>query len=222
MKVLIGMERHGRTRDAFLALGHDAISCDILPATAPGPHYQGDVWEIVEEGWDLAIFHPTCTFLTNSAEWAYGDGPYHQKVKPDTPVGAERRALRESAIAEVERIADLHKRGVVKRLCIENPVGVLSARFRKPDQIIQPYEFGDDASKATCLWLYDLPPLEPTEYFQPRMLVWEQGKRKVLKRWGNQTESGQSNVTPSDDRWDIRSETFPGIADAFASQWGSL
>lgn len=217
MRVLIGYEASGRTREEFRKRGHEAYSCDLLPADDASPyHYQADVWDVVKEDWDLAIFHPTCTYLTSSAEWAYKDGPYHQQVQPGTLVGLARRQAREKDIANVIRLSKLP----IKKIAIENPKGILSSRWRKPDQIIHPYMFGDDASKATCLWLKGLDKLEPTHWVPPIMWVWEQGKKKVLTRWSNQTESGQNNLTPGDDRWRKRAETYPGIAAAFGEQWG--
>jgi hypothetical protein len=209
MRVLVGMEYSGRVRAAFRALGHDAWSCDYGPSEDKSPfHIQGDVFDHLGDGWDIGIFHPTCTYLTCSAEWAYGDGPYHQKVKPGTLVGAARREARERAIEDVQRL--LHS--CIPCKAIENPRGVLSSRIRKPDQTIQPFEFGDDASKATCLWLENLPPLIATCRV-PR------GSGKVVERWSNQTDSNQNKLPPSEDRWKERSRTYPGIAAAFASQW---
>ena len=220
MKVFVGMETSGMVRRAFQSRGHYAISCDLLPASdlhAPGGHHwQGDVFDVwqqlADQGmtFDLAIFHPDCTYLTNSAAWAYGDGPYHQKVKPGTLVGQARREARDKAVETVKRIWALP----VKRKAVENPIGALSTRWRKPSQIIQPNQFGDDASKATCLWLDELPPLVPTKQIAPRMV---DGR----PRWANQTDGGQNRLSPSEDRWQKRAETFPGIAAAFADQWGS-
>lgn len=215
--VVIYCETSGRMREAFRAVGHDAISVDILPAQDNSPHHvQADMFEHAAKTSvpDLAIFHPSCTYLTNSAAWAYGDGPYHQKVKEGTLVGEARRDARENAIEDVMRIVALP----FPRIVIENPVGVLSTRLRKPDQIIHPWMFGDDASKATCLWLYgDVQPLvhDPKNYFPPRLVEW---KGKTVKRWGNQTDSGQNRVTPSANRWQERSDTYPGIAAACAAQ----
>lgn len=208
MKVLIACEYSGRSRDAFIKTGHEAMSCDLLPTDVPGPHYQGDVMDIINEGWDLLIGHPPCTYLTCSAEWAYKDGPYHQKVKPGTLTGQDRRAAREEAIEFFMALATAS----IPHIAIENPVGVMSSRWRKPDQIIQPYQFGHDASKRTCLWLKDLPKLKPTLHIEPRMV---DGK----PRWGNQTDSGQNRESPSDDRWKVRSTTWQGWSDAFADQW---
>ena len=208
MRVLIGYESSGMTREAFRRLGHDAWSCDIQPADDESPHhYQCDIRQVACMGWDLAIFHPSCTYLTCSAEWAYGDGPYHQQVKPGTLVGAARRAARRAAIAEVQWLWSLP----IPRVVIENPVGALSSQFRKPSQIIQPHQFGDDASKATCLWVRGCPLLVPTGHVSPRMV---NGK----PRWANQTDGGQNKLSPSPTRWKERSKTYPGIANAFASQ----
>lgn len=149
MRVLVACEYSGRVRDAFIALGHDAMSCDMLASDTPGPHYQGDIMDIINDGWDLMIAHPPCTFLTCSAEWAYKDGPYHQKVKPETLVGAERVAARVKAIEFVKALYNSN----IPRVVIENPVGVLSNSFRNPDQFIQPYEYGEDASKKPVFGL---------------------------------------------------------------------
>lgn len=215
MRVLIACEYSGRVRDAFIARGHQAMSCDLLPTDASGPHYQGDVRDILGEGWDLMIAHPPCTYLTCSAEWAYGDGPYHQKVGPGTLVGADRRKAREEAIEFVRSLYECD----IPRICIENPVGVLSNRFRQPDQLIQPYEYGSNGSKKTCLWLKNLPRLIPTGLYPPRLALSKDGRSYAL-RWGNQTDSGQNKEPPGDDRWKIRSTTWGGWALAMASQWG--
>jgi len=211
LRVLIGCERSGVVREAFNAYhGVWAFSCDLAPPEdgRTDVHMQCDVLTALNDGWDLAIFHPTCTYLTVSAEWAYGDGPYHQNVKPGTLVGAARRAAREDALVFFLKLLN----APIKHIAIENPVGCISTRIRKPDQIIQPYQFGDDASKQTCLWLKNLPLLVPTEYIPPRIV---NGK----KRWANQTDSGQNKVSPSDDRWMERSRTYPGIAWALAEQY---
>jgi hypothetical protein len=185
------------------------VSCDLKPTENPGPHHQGDVRKLLHEAWDLMIAHPECKYLTNSAEWAYGDGPYHQKVKPETLVGAARRAAREEAVDFFLRLWTTP----IKHICIENPVGHLS-RIEPYSQIIQPYQFGDDASKKTCLWLKGLPPLKPTKYIAPRIVC---GK----PRWANQTDSGQNRLSPGPDRSADRAVTYQGIADAMAEQWGN-
>ena len=210
MKVLIGCEYSGRVRRAFAARGHQAYSCDLLPADDyDEKHLVADALDVIYSyPWDLIIAHPPCTYLTNSAEWAYKDGPYHQKVKPGTLVGKERREAREDA---VKFFMSIWKSDCPK-ICIENPIGVMS-KYLKPTQYIQPYEYGEDASKKTCLWLKGLPPLKPTKYVEPRIV---NGK----KRWGNQTDSGQNKMTPSDSRGHDRSLTPQGWADAMACQWG--
>jgi hypothetical protein len=208
MRVLVGCEFSGTVRRALRAIGHDAWSCDLLDAADADPHHiKGDVLAVLDQCWDAAIFHPPCTYLTSAAEWAYGDGPYHQRVKPGTLVGAARRAAREDAIRFVEALwaAPIHT------VVIENPVGCLSRRWVKPTQIVQPHQFGDDASKATCLWIRGAPPLTPTRHVPPRIVG---GK----PRWGNQTDNGQNRLSPSDDRWAKRSITYPGIAEALAQQ----
>jgi len=196
MKVLVACEFSGTVRDAFTARGHDALSCDLLPTEKPGPHYQGDVLDIIGSGWDLMIAHPPCTYLTSS-------GLHWNTRRP------ERAELTNEAVRFVLALAS----APIPRICIENPIGCLSTRYRKPDQIIQPWQFGHDASKSTCLWLNGLMPLRPTEMIEPRIV---NGK----KRWSNQTDSGQNKLGPSPDRWALRSLTYPGIADAMATQWG--
>jgi hypothetical protein len=233
MRVLIVCESSGMTRRAFERQGFDAWSCDLLPAKDGSPkHIQGDMFEVLARSgtWDLVIAHPTCTFLTISAAWAFNDPNfekypgvgYHQKVKPGTLTGAARRTARDSALDDVRHIMAWHKDGIAKRLAIENPIGAISKAILPPDQIIQPYHFGDDASKSTCLWLFDLPPLKHGKRFNGRLVEWPKGSGSMVERWSNQTDSGQNNKTPGDLRWQDRSETFPGIADAFALQWGNF
>lgn len=221
MRVLIGCEQFGHIREAMRRRGYDAWSCDIEPARDGSPyHIHGDVLAVLGDGWDLGIFHPDCTYLTCSAEWAYKDPDferypgvgYHQKVTADTLTGAARREAREQAIAFVLKLRD----APIRFKAIENPVGVLSRHWRKADQTVQPYWFGDDASKATCWWLEGgLPPLVPTEMIAPRMVG-------GMQRWGNQTDSGQNKLPPSDDRAMLRAQTYPGHAEAIADQWGGF
>lgn len=231
MRVLVACEYSGRVRDAFIKRGHDAMSCDLLPSEEPGPHYKGNVLDIIEDGWDLMIAHPPCTYLTNAAEWAYLD-TQKKKIKPETLIGAARREAREEAIKFVKVLAEAN----IKSIAIENPVGVLSTRWRKPDQFIQPYEYGDDASKKTCLWLKGLHPLRPTAFIDPRLVCCGvevlnndkygcpncNGEKVARPRWGNQCDSGQNKLAPSHDRWKERSRTYQGIADAMADQWGEV
>lgn len=197
MKVLVACEYSGTVRDAFIRAGHDALSCDLLPTDAPGPHYQGDVMDIINYGWDLMVAHPPCTYLSVSGmHW--------------TTRGLRDPKLTEDALDFVRLLID----APIPRIAIENPVSIISSQIRKPDQIIQPWMFGHDASKKTCLWLKDLPPLKATQMIESRMV---NGK----PRWGNQTDSGQNKLSPSEDRWKIRSETYAGIAEAMAGQWGN-
>jgi len=194
MKVLVGCEYSGTVRDAFIALGHDAMSCDLLPTDKPGPHFQGDVFEaIAMKDWDLAIFHPPCTYLSSSGlHW-------NKRV-------SGREELTIEAVAFVKALWNCS----IPRVCIENPIGALSSRFMKPSQIIQPWQFGSPESKATCLWVRGMPILKPTDILE----------KPESGRWNNQTASGQNKLGPSPDRWKIRSTTYPGIAAAMASQWG--
>jgi hypothetical protein len=208
MKILIACESSGTVRDAFIKLGHEAMSCDLLPTSKPGPHYQGDIRDILGNGWDMLIAHPPCTYLTNSAVWALGDVPYHQKVKPTTLVGAARRQAQQEALTFFRLLWE----APIPKVCVENPVGIANTVICKPTQIIQPHQFGEDASKGTCLWLRGLPPLRHTKHIAPRMV---NGK----PRWANQTDGGQNKLSPTDLRWQVRSQTYQNIADAMAQQW---
>lgn len=217
-KVLIGYSACQLTRQAFEAHGHDVWTCDLLPARGDSrKHLQGDVWDVLKDGWDMGLLHPMCTFLTISAAWAYADPNfdrypgvgYHQRVQPETLVGQARREAREEALENFRRLLELPF-----PVAAENPApSFISKAIRPPDQIIQPYQFGDDASKSTGLWLNRLPKLRPTRFVEPRLVG---GKL----RWANQTDSGQNKVTPGPDRWLQRSETYPGIASAAGDQWG--
>jgi hypothetical protein len=226
MRVFIGGEQFGVIRTAFRELGHEAWSCDLEPTRDGSPHHlRGDMrhyWSETPDGqpWDLGIFHPDCTFFTNSAAWAYKDPDcvrypgvgYHQKIKPETLVGADRRAAREGDATFVREIVD---ECPIKKKAVENPRGYLSAVLGKPSQSIQPNQFGDDASKETCLWLYDLPLLVPTLQIEPRYV---DGR----PRWANQTDSGQNKLAPGPTRAADRARTYQGIARAMAAQWGNL
>ena len=196
MKVLIACEYSGTVRDAFIAAGHDAMSCDLLPSDAPGPHYLGDVPDVLGDGWDLMIAHPPCTYLAVSG--------MHRTAR-----GLRDPQLTEDALEFVRLLLA----APVPRIAVENPVSVISTRIRRPDQIIQPWQYGHDASKTTCLWLHGLPALRPTQIVEPRIV---DGR----KRWGNQTDTGQNRLSPSPDRWKRRSATYAGIAAAMAAQWG--
>ena len=200
MKVGVLCEFSGTVRDAFIRKGHDAISCDLLPTEAPGPHITGDCLQQDWSGFDLLICHPPCTYLCSS-------GLHRNK-------GDQSRQLKTiEAVAFVETLMHID----CERIAIENPIGCLSTRIRKPEQIIQPYQYGHDASKSTCLWLKNLQPLTFTRCVNPR-IAWQEGKPYM--RWDNQTDSGQNRLGPSEDRWAKRSLTYPGIAEAMADQWG--
>jgi hypothetical protein len=209
-RVLIGYSCCPLTREAFERAGCEAWTCDLLPARDGSPrHLQCDIWEVAQDRWDAAIFHPMCTYLTVSAAWAFTDGPYHQRVKPGTLVGAERREARDAALENFRRLLALPY-----PKAIENPApSFVSKAIRPPDQTIQPYQFGDDASKRTGLWLDRLPRLRPTAWVPGRVV-------NGRERWANQTDSGQNRLTPGADRWLERSKTYPGIAAAMGSQWG--
>lgn len=210
MRVLIGAEFSGVVRRAFRARGHDAMSCDLLPATDGSPdHYQGDVREVLDHGWDLGIFHLPCTYFCNSSVWAFTRLP--PNPSPGVKYGAERWAALDEAIALWLTVWQ----SAIPKIAMENPVahGFATKEIGKPTQTIQPYQFGEDASKRTCLWLKNLQSLTPTGLIAPRRV---NGK----PRWGNQTDGGQNKLTPSVDRWALRSITYEGIAAAMAAQWG--
>jgi len=183
VRVLIACEYSGRVRDAFIAAGHDAISCDLLPTEQPGPHYQGDVRDLLDSGFDLMIGHPPCTHL------AVSGARHFPEKKAD--------GRQDEALAFVRLLMN----APIPRIAIENPVSIISSRVRKPDQIIQPFMFGDPYMKTTCLWLKGLPLLRATNVVSGR-------EQKCWKE------------PPSPDRWKERSRTYPGVAKAMAAQWG--
>lgn len=208
MRVLIGCEYSGTVRDAFLAKGHDAISCDLLDTESPGPHYKGNVLDILDDGFDLGIFHPPCVYLTISANKWFKDQPPR---KSGALVGTERRQAREEAIGFFMALWN----APIRRICIENPVGIMSTVFRKPNQVIQPWMFGHPETKATCLWLKGLPTLK---HFNSSDLF--NDKTHVELPEDKRQRERILHLPPSADRWKIRSVTFPGIAKAMSEQWG--
>lgn len=170
MRVLVACEYSGRVRDAFRALGHDAVSCDFLPSETEGPHYQGDVLDLLHGAWDLMIAHPPCTYLTVSGlHWNKKD-PTRAKKTYD-------------ALDFIDTLLGCP----IPKIALENPVGCISTYVRKPNQIIQPYEFGEDASKKTCLWLKGLPKLipPPGARVRGRMVEYPVGSGRLVERWAN-------------------------------------
>lgn len=193
MKVLIACEYSGKVRSAFEKMGHFAVSCDLLPTEKPGFHYQCDVFDIINEGWDLMVAHPPCTDLAVSgAAW------FKEKIAD----GRQQRAL---------DFVQALMAAPIPMIAIENPISVISSKIRKPDQIIQPWMFGHKETKATCLWLKGLPKLVPTTDLKEETMALPRKERMRLHY-----------LPPSADRWKIRSETFQGIADAMANQWGKV
>jgi hypothetical protein len=204
MRLIVGHESSGIVRDAFIARGHQAVSCDLLPTERPGPHIQGDIFDALNsQTWDAMIVHPDCTYLCSS-------GLHWNRRVPG------RAELTEKALAHVRRLLEYMER--IGKGGLENPVGRIGTRIEKATQYIQPYQFGEDASKKTGLWLRGLPKLAPTSYFPPRIV--EDGPYAGRERWSNQTDSGQNRLGPGEDRWKDRSRTYQGIADAMAQQWG--
>lgn len=247
--VVIGMETSGELRHRFQAEGFETYSIDILPAEDGGEemafsddgiplgrHLVGDLFAVLDNLWasdlwpSLGIFHPECTNLTGAAEWAFADPDYdrwpgvgyHQKVKPGTLTGMARREARDAALNLVRRIIALP----IRRKAIENPVGAIGTAIMPASQRIQPNQFGDDASKGTCLWLFDLPKLKPHSAAPPRIV--DDGRPQLglfgtgALRWANQTDAGQNRLSPREDRWKDRSRTFPGIAAAMVRTWAPL
>lgn len=185
MRVLVGCEYSGVVRDAFNRAGHDAMSCDLLATESPGPHYQGDLFDVIDYPWDLAIFHPPCTHLSVS-------GSRHFEAK-------RMDGRQQSAVSFFMRL--VRQSAHIPMVAIENPVCIMSSLWRKPDQILQPWQYGHGETKATCLWLKGLAPLVPTNVVEGR-------------------ENRVHRMPPSPDRWKARSKTYPGIAEAMAAQWG--
>lgn len=220
MKVGILCECSGIVREAFRRRGHDAISCDLKPTELAGPHIEGDVFDQDWNGFDLIICHPDCTYLCSS-------GLHWNKRVP----GREDKT--KAAVEFAKAMLALP----VPRIALENPIGRLGTAIRKADQIIQPWQFGDDASKATCLWLKGLPKLKATKEVLGRLVccgtVVEEsagiygcancnGEKRARRRWANQTDSGQNRLGPGEQRSTDRARTYLGIAEAMADQWGRL
>ena len=195
MKVLIACEYSGIVRDAFTSKGHDAWSCDILPTESPGNHFQGDILEHLDKGWDLMIAHPPCTHLAVSgARW------FTEGKKP--------WSLQEEALDFVRKLLA----APIDKIALENPVSVISTKIRKPNQIIQPFEYGHDVTKRTCLWLKNLPNLKPTKIVKPDIVL-VNGKKMSRMHY-------ESFKLPSKERSKVRSKFYTGIAEAMADQWG--
>ena len=196
MRVLVACEFSGTVRDAFIRNGHEAISCDLEPTDAPGPHYQGDVFDIIDDGFDLMIAHPPCTHLAIS-------GARHFAKKRED-------GRQQQGIDFFMKLTNSN----IPRYAIENPVGIMSSFFRKPDQIIQPWQYGYNTTKATCLWLKGLPLLKPTNIVD-KGGVWTAKSGKRMSQWFY-----DSSRLPPKEREKMRNKTFQGIADAMATQWG--
>jgi len=194
MRVLVACEYSGVVRDAFIAKGHDAMSCDLLPTDSPGPHYQGDVFDMIDHySFDLMIAHPPCTHLAVS-------GARHFAAKRESGVQQE-------ALEFVRRLLD----APIGHIALENPVSIISTAIRKPDQIVQPWMFGHPETKSTCLWLKNLPLLTETNNVREHMMTLPKSERNRVHY-----------ASPGPDRWKLRSTTYTGIAAAMAEQWGSL
>ena len=205
MKVLVACEESQAVCKAFRAKGHEAYSCDILPESGGQPlwHIQGDVTPLLEQDWDLIIAHPPCTYLTVTGNRWFNVEKYGEKA-------IERQRLRAEAIEFFMKIANAK----CDKIAIENPVGIISSVYRKPDQIIQPYYFGDAFEKKTCLWLKGLPKLKPTNMVEPPPRVQFKSGKSMPEWYANAWH------LPKEQRSIVRSKTFPGFAKAMAEQWG--
>jgi len=210
-KVLIACEESQAVTIAFRKLGFEAFSCDILPCTGGHPdwHYQQDVFEVINKGWDLMIAHPPCTYLSVS-------GAKHLYNKDGSP-NLERLQNQRMALLFVKQLMDAN----IKHIAIENPISVISTKLCKPDQIVQPYWFGDSASKSTCLWLKNLPKLEPTDMVDKGHFKEWIGKNGKLKKQPMWYYEALTKAKTTEERRGLRSKTFQGIADAMADQWGN-
>lgn len=203
MKILIACEYSGIVRDAFAASGHDVTSCDLEPSESAGKHYRGDVMDIINDGWDMMIAHPPCTYLTVT-----GNKWFKEEYR-------ERFPTRERDREDAKNFFMLLANAPIPRIAIENPIGIMSSAWRKPDQIIHPYQFGHEATKATCLWLKNIPRLEPTNIVSKgEFVTYKSGKR--CTKWYADAAKHDPIM-----RAKIRSRTFPGIAQAMAAQWGT-
>jgi hypothetical protein len=216
MRILVACEESQAVTKELRKLGHEAFSCDLLPCSGGHPewHYQQSVFEVANEGWDLMIAHPPCTFLAVSgAQWYYHpddkDLPTHMR-RPH-PKYPNRAQDREEALQFFIALMELP----IEKIAIENPVGIISSRYRKPDQIVQPYQFGDEATKTTCLWLKNLPLLEPTK-------IVGKGERTFFASGKSQPKwyaDALAKAKTKEERQTLRSKTFPGLAQAMAEQW---
>jgi hypothetical protein len=202
MRVLIACEFSGVVRKAFAARGHDAWSCDLEPTDIPGQHYQGDVMDIINDDWNLMIAHPPCTYLTVT-----GNKWFKPEYKDRFPT---RQQDRQDAINFFMSLVN----SPIEKIAIENPIGIMSTMYKKPNQIIHPWQFGHEASKSTCLWLKGLDNLKPTNIVDKgEFVTYKSGKR--MTKWYADAAS-----KPPKERAKIRNTTFQGIADAMAEQWG--
>lgn len=198
MKILVACEFSGIVRDAFIKKGHDAISCDIIDTDSPGPHHKGDVLEYLKHNsFDLMLAFPPCTYLTAAGERWMKDPRYPNRAQ-------DRREAAEFFMALMN--ADIEK------ICVENPIGHMTTCYRKPDQIVNPFQYGDPARKRTCLWLKNLPTLQPTDIVEIEYVTNLKGKK--VPKWEYETSPQKKG------REKARSKTFPGIANAMAEQWG--
>ena len=217
MKIIVGCECSGVVRRAFRARGHDAWSCDLIPATDGGEHIQRSILEVINDGWDMGIFHPPCTYLTMTANRWLKDQPPRKSGKL---VGAERRIAREDAIKFFLALWN----APIEKMAVENPIGCMSRILGRPHQIIHPYYFGDPVSKATCLWLRNLPPLEWTHdatlFLEKTTAKPEVYTSKSGKKYDKWSMIDACKIRNLEERSAFRSVTFLGFASAMAEQWG--
>lgn len=209
MKILVACEESQAITKELRKLGHEAFSCDLLPCSGGHPewHYQQDVFDVIYKGWDMMIAHPPCTFLAVSgARWMYNK---------DGSVNQERLKKQNEALEFVQKLMD----APIEKIAIENPISVISSKIRKPDQIVQPWQFGDKAQKSTCLWLKNLPKLEPTNIVEKGEFIEFIYKKGVKKRQPKWYFDALKNAKTPEERRTLRSKTFKGMAEAIAKQW---
>jgi len=210
MRILVACEESQAVTKELRKLGHEAFSCDLLPCSGEHPewHYEQDVFEVISKGWDMMIAHPPCTFLAVSgARWLYNK---------DGGKNVERWENQAKALDFVQKLMD----APINKIAIENPISVISSNIRKPDQIVQPWQFGDKAQKSTCLWLKNLPKLEPTDIVEKGEFIEFVSKKGVKKKQPKWYFEALKNAKTPAERRTLRSKTFKGMAEAIADQWG--
>lgn len=209
MRILVACEESQAVTKELRKLGHEAFSCDLLPCSGGHPewHFKQDVFEVIEQGWDMMIAHPPCTYLAVSgARWMYNK---------DGSINEDRLKNQNEALDFVQRLMDVN----IDKIAIENPISVISSKIKKPNQIVQPFMFGDKAQKSTCLWLKNLPNLEPTDIVEKGEFFEFTSKKGIKKRMAMWYYKALKEAKSPEERRTLRSKTFKGMAEAMANQW---